>query len=335
MAERIQTRFTEQLGIEVPLICGAMYPCTNPELVAAVSDAGGIGVIQPMSFEFVHRVPLEEGLRRIRQLTDRPIGFNAIVETSVKAYFDRMRRWIDIALEHGVRFFVTALGKPDWVVEQAHAAGAVVYHDVTNRTHALRARDAGVDGLICVNRLAGGHAGKLDPQELHEQLADLGLPLVCAGGIGDEHDFVRALQMGYDAAQLGTRFIATDECQVSPAYKEAIVRARADDVVLTDKLSGVPCAVIRTPELDRAGYRAGPIARWLLRGRRTKHLMRAVYQIRSLWSLRRAATGAASYRNVWQAGKSVERIERVEPAAAVVERFARAAREALGAARAP
>ena len=103
MAE-LETDFTRDVGIEVPLICGAMYPCSNPELVAAASKAGGIGIIQPISMIFVHKHDLREGIRLIRSLTDKPIGFNAIVEKSSKVYEARMRQWIDVALEEGVRF---------------------------------------------------------------------------------------------------------------------------------------------------------------------------------------------------------------------------------------
>src|SRR5690606_9941556 len=146
----------------------------------------------------------------------------------------------DIALDEGVRLFVTALGNPRWVVDKVHARGGVVYHDVTERKWAQKALDGGVDGLICVNRRAGGHAGQQDPRALFESLADLGVPLVCAGGIGDEQAFVEALDIGYAAVQLGTRFIATTECRAHDDYKQAIVRAEANDIVLTERISGVP-----------------------------------------------------------------------------------------------
>jgi nitronate monooxygenase len=322
------TRFTEQVGIEVPLICGAMYPCSNPELVAAVSAAGGIGIVQPISMIYVHGHDLREGLRLIRTMTDRPIGFNAIVEKSVKAYEERMRRWIGVALEEGVRFFVTALGNPRWVVEMVHGAQGTVYHDVTERSWAHKALDAGVDGLICVNDRAGGHAGARAPQELHAELADLGVPLICAGGVGGPQDFVRALEIGYDGAQLGTRFIATEECKTHPEYKQAILDAREEDIVLTVKLSGVPVSVINTPYVERIGTEAGPLARRLLRGRRTKHWMRSFYALRSLRQLKQASLKGSAYRDYWQAGKSVQAIHEIQPAGQLVKQF----RDALAAA---
>ena len=318
----LDTALTRQLGIEVPLICGAMYPCTNPELVAAVSAAGGIGVVQPLSMIFVYRHDLREGFRFIRRLTDKPIGMNVLIERSSKLYLDRMRRYLDIALEEGVRFFVTSLGNPRWVVERVAAVGGVVYHDVTERRWAEKALAGGVHGLIAVNNRAGGHAGPKSAEQLYVELSDLGVPVVCAGGIGNEQEFVAALRLGYAGAQLGTRFIATDECGAHPDYKQAIVAARADDIVLTERVTGVPLAVIRTPYVERIGTKAGPIARWLLRGHKTKHWMRTIYALRSFWKLKQTSS-----KDYLQAGKSVEGIEKVEPAGEIVRRFAAYGRE--------
>ncbi|RMH00941.1 MAG: nitronate monooxygenase [Planctomycetota bacterium] len=322
------TPFTRHAGVEVPLLCGAMYPCSNPELVAAVSEAGGLGVVQPLSLAYVHGHDLRSGLRRIRELTDRPIGFNAIVERSSRRYLERMIAWVGLALEEGVRFFVTALGKPGRVVEMVHGAGGRVYHDVTARRWAEVARDEGVDGLICVNNRAGGHAGTLDAAALFAELADLGLPLVAAGGAGDERAFVELIRLGYAGVQMGTRFIATPECRVHPDYRQAIVAAAEDDIVLTDRLSGVPVSVIRTPLIDRLGPGLGPISRRLLRHPRTKHLMRALLALRSVRRLKRSALRGVGYRDVWQAGRSVAGIHEILPAAEVVRRC----RQALAAA---
>ena len=320
----METAFTRHAGVEIPLICGAMYPCSNPELVAAVSAAGGLGIVQPISLTYVHGHDMRQGLRLIRSLTDKPIGFNALIEASSQRYLERMRRWVDIALEEGVRYFVTALGNPRWVVEAVHAVGGVVYHDVTNRTHALKARDGGVDGLICVNARAGGHAGTTEARELLDELADLELPLVCAGGIGDPQAFREALELGYAACQLGTRFIATHECQAHTDYKQAIVRAQPEDIVHTDKISGVPVAVIKTPYIEKVGTKAGWLARKLLRHPKGKHYMRLYYTLKSIVQLKRANLQGGNYKDYWQAGKSVGGIDAVESAGDVVRRFAAA-----------
>lgn len=315
---------TRDLGIEVPLICGAMYPCSNPELVAAVSEAGGIGVIQPLSLVYVHKYPFLDGLQRIRSLTSKPVGMNVIVEKSSKVYAERMRLYLDQALEAGIRFFVTSLGNPRWVVERAHAAGGKVYHDVTERKWAMKGLEAGVDGLIAVNDRAGGHAGPKSAEILVQELGHLGVPLICAGGVGDEAAFVHALKLGYAGVQVGTRFIATTECTAHEEYKQAIVRADEDDVVLTERVTGVPVSVLRTPYIEKTGTKAGPIARWMLRGRKTKHWMRTIYAAQSLWKLKRSSLRSFSYRDYLQAGKSVAGIDSVEPAGEIVRRWAAA-----------
>ena len=150
-AAPLETPFTRHAGVEVPLICGPMYPCSNPELVAAASEAGGLGVLQPMSLTYVHKHDFREGIRLMRRLTAKPIGMNALIEQSSKIYHERMIRWVDVAIEEGVRFFITSLGKPRWVVDKAHAVGGVGYHDVTEKKWAGEGPDSGVEGVIAVN----------------------------------------------------------------------------------------------------------------------------------------------------------------------------------------
>jgi nitronate monooxygenase len=331
VADTLTTPLTRAAGIEVPLVCGAMYPCSNPELVAAVSEAGGIGIVQPISLTWVHGHDFREGLRLIRRLTSKPIGMNALIEQSSRAYRERMERWIDVALEEGVRFFVTSLGNPRWVVDRVSPAGGVVYHDVTERKWAEKGIAGGVHGLSGVNDRAGGHAGARSAEALLEELAPLGLPVVCAGGVGSEQDFARVLRLGYAGAQVGTRFIATPECRASEAYKRGIVAATEKDIVLTERLTGVPVAVIDTPSVRRLGTKAGPLARYMLRGRRTKHWMRTIYALRSLWALKRGLLRDSPERDFWQAGRSVAGIDRIEPAGAIVRRFAAAWRASAGA----
>ena len=326
----LSTTVTQQLDIEIPIICGPMYPCSNPELVAAASEAGGLGVIQPLSLEKVHGCTFESGLQKIRHLTTKPVGINIIVERSSKRYLDLMYRYLDLALASGIRFFVTSLGNPSRVVEKAHSVGGLVYHDVTERRWALKAVDNGVDGLIAVNERAGGHAGGKSAGDLYAELHDLGLPLVCAGGVGSERGFVEALQMGYGAVQMGTRFIVTEECTASEDYKAAIIKAREEDIVLTERLTGVPVAVIKTPYIEKIGTKAGPLARWMLRGRKSKHWMRMIYSLQSLWKLKKSTFRSFSYRDYLQAGKSAEGVDSVEPVAQIIERFASAAKAGRG-----
>lgn len=299
-----------------------MYPCSNPELVAAVSAAGGMGIVQPIALTYVHGHDFREGLRLIARLAGgRPIGMNALIESSARTYHERMVRWVEVALEEGVRFFVTSLGNPRWVCDRVHAVGGIVYHDVTEAKWARKGVEAGCDGLIAVNARAGGHAGSRTPEALLDELRPFALPLVCAGGIGSADDFARALAMGYAGVQMGTRFIATTECTAHARYKQGIVDAGEDDIVLTERLTGVPVAVINTPYIRRIGTRAGPVARWLLRGRRTKRWMRTLYAARSVLDLKRSNARGDATRDYWQAGRSVAGIHAVEPVAHLLARF--------------
>ena len=329
MNPKLETSLTRDAGISVPLICGPMYPCSNVELVAATSEAGGLGVVQPVTLTYVFKMDFREGLKAIRRITDRPIGMNVLIEGSSNTYRKRMETWIEIALEEVVRFFITSLGKPQWVVDRVSKVGGVVYHDVTERKWAEKALDSGVHGLIAVNRRAGGHAGGRSAYQLLEEVGDLGLPVTCAGGIGRPEEFADALSMGYEGVQMGTRFIATEECRASSAYKRAIVGAEEGDIVLTERLTGVPVAVINTPYVQRLGLKAGPLARRMLKGHKTKHWIRNLYSIKSAWTLKRTAYDEGGATEYWQAGRSVSGIEEILPVSTVIETCAKAAQTRL------
>ena len=319
MSERLK----QQLGIEVPVICGPMYPGSNPELIAAVSEAGGMGVVQPISMTHIYQHDFREGLRLIKSLTDKPFGVNFTLMDGVKVYEERNRKWMNIAIEEGVKFFLTSLGNPKPIVKTAREHGITVYHDVTTRAFAQKAVDAGVDGLNCVNNRAGGQTGQVSPEQMLEELSGLDVPLVCAGGVGDEQDFIRMLEAGYAGVQLGTRFLATRECQVPDNYKQAIVDHGEDDIVWTNKLAGTNSSVIRTPDLERLGLRTGPITSRLLKNRKTKKLARMMLLMRSMQRYKKVALNPG-YDQIWQAGKGIGHIHAVESAGEVVQRFSRA-----------
>ena len=321
----INTRLTKDAGIRYPIICGAMYPCSNPELVSAASEGGGIAILQPVSLTMVHgfdkpnrKEGLRAGIRYIRTLTDKPIGFNALIEKGSEKYIRQMSEWIDIALEEGVLFYVTSLGKPDWVCDKVHAKGGVVYHDVTNRKWAEKGKECGVDGLICVNNRAGGHLGEFSMEEMYVQLSDMGLPLICAGGVGSELELAKALKIGYDGVQMGTRFIATDECTTPQDYKDAIIKAKEEDITWTTKLTGVPISVINNSKLKKNN--SWPIRRLL--DSRFKHRIRVLITAISFWRMRAFSKGKGkSSKDLWSAGKSVETVNSIESATVIMERL--------------
>lgn len=311
--------FTEQLGIRYPIIGGPMYPCSNPELVAAVSEAGGIGVMQPISLTYVHGHEFRQGIQFMRQLTDKPIGMNVLIEKSSKKYQQRMEQWVDVALDEGIRFFVTSLGKPDWIAQQVHSVGGLVYHDVTELKWAEIGLANGVDGLICVNNRAGGHAGAKNAQLLFDELSGLNVPLVCAGGVGDSQSFEQSLNIGYVGCQLGTRFIASNECLATDVYKQSIIRAQASDIVLSERITGIPVSVINTHYIKRGGLKLGWFAKWMLSSKKTKYWMRTFFALKSIWQLKKSALDESGKKDYWQAGKSVASINTIKSCDSIVK----------------
>tara|TARA_B110000116_G_C16755209_1_gene545435 strand:+ start:424 stop:1425 length:1002 start_codon:yes stop_codon:yes gene_type:complete len=322
MNKLINTRLTEQANVEFPIICGAMYPCSNPELVAAAAEGGGMSIMQPVSLTYVHGWDLREGIQYIKTLTDKPIGFNALIEKGSKKYMDRMSDWIDIAIDEGIRFFVTSLGKPDWVCERVHQVGGYVYHDVTNRHWAQKGLDCGVDGLICVNNRAGGHLGPDSMESIYGELSNLKVPLVCAGGIGSKKELVEALNLGYDGVQMGTRFIATTECNTPEDYKDAIVKSSETDIVTTTRISGVPVSVIRSEGFQSENS-------WIvnkLLNSRFKHNIRMFLNLKSIFRLKYLSNGKPSTnlekkKQFYSAGKSVETVENIESATVIMRKL--------------
>lgn len=189
--------------------------------------------------------------------------------------------------------------------------GGIVFHDVTEEKFAQKAIDAGVKGLICVNNTAGGHAGSKSPQELFSSLSKYKVPLICAGGVGGHTTFQKAMEIGYDGVQLGTRMIATKECTAHEDYKRAILNATPKDIVLSEKITGVPVSVINTPYIQSVGTKAGPLTKRLLKHPRAKHWMRMFYSLKSVWQLKKSVQAGSSYKEFYQAGKSVGEIDTV------------------------
>jgi nitronate monooxygenase len=240
-------RFLQDSGATKRIIFGAMYPCSSPRYVGHCSRTGALGEIQPVSFTRIHNYDFQKAVTLIREITGNPFAMNVLLEVKHEAHMSLLTQWCEIAAEGGCRFYITALGDPKEFVIRAHAYGAKVYHKVTSLRHAQKALEAGVDGLIATNSRAGGHLGNHTMEELYTVLAPLGLPLVCAGGIGDEQAFVNALRLGYDAVLIGTRGIASVECEVSQDYKQSLINATAEHVTTTSRVTGIPLSVIDTP----------------------------------------------------------------------------------------
>jgi nitronate monooxygenase len=313
-------QFLADTGTKIPIVCGPMYPGSNPELVAAVSKAGGLGVVQPVALTSLYGHDFREGLQLIKQLTDRPFGVNfTIFGGANKKYHEQMQDWMEISIEEGVKFFLTSLGKPDAVVKTAKEHGIVVYHDVPNKKVALAMRDSGVDGLNCINWRGGGQTGIQAAEQFMEELHDIDIPLICAGGIGNAQDFKQALKLGYAGVQLGTRFLATNECMITDSYKQAIVDSSEQDIVWTNKIAGNNSSVIKTDDIMKGGLQTGPVINYMLRKPKLKKYARMWLMSKGIRNY--SKTAFSDDVKFWQAGKGLGNIKSVESVADVMQEF--------------
>ncbi len=312
--------FLKDTGASIPVVCGPMYPGSNPELIAAVSEAGGFGVVQPLSLTSLYGHDFREGLRLIKSLTDKPFGVNfTIFGGGNKKYHDNNKKWMDISIEEGVKFFLTSLGKPTEIVKIAKKNDIKVYHDVPNKKVALAMVDCGVDGLNCINWRAGGQTGIYSAEKFMEDLKDIKIPLICAGGIGNENDYKKALEMGYSGVQLGTRFLASKECIVTKSYKNAIVNSEEKDIVWTNKIAGNNSSVIKTKDIMSGGLRTGPIINFMLRRPKLKKYARMYLMSKGIKSYSKTAFDDSV--QFWQAGKGVGGIKSIESCADILKNY--------------
>jgi enoyl-[acyl-carrier protein] reductase II len=221
----LRTPVCDVLGIEVPVMQAAIWPATAPELVAAVSEAGGLGSIGSV-FESAESV--QRQIARVRQLTSRPFAVNHVVPLLDDEAFEA-------TLEAEPAVVSLALGDPGDLVEQIHASGAKVIHQVHTVQQARRAAELGVDVVIAQGSEAGGQGMVLGvgAMALIPQVVDgvEPIPVLAAGGIADGRGLAAALVLGAQGANVGTRFLASEEASADNTWKRAILQAQSEDVV--------------------------------------------------------------------------------------------------------
>src|SRR5262244_3328629 len=223
----MKTALCHMLGIEYPIIAAPMGPdLTGPEMVAAVSNAGGLGILQA---QLSAPPRFREEIHRVRALTDKPFGVNLLLHFPVEDH-------VAVCLEERVPVLSLFWGDPTPYVGPAHAAGVIVFHQVGSVPDAQRAAAAGVDVIIAQGVEAGGHvAGEVSTLALVPRIVDAVYPrpVAAAGGIADGRGVVAVLALGAQAAVLGTRFLASSESRAHPHYKEMMLEASEGDTVRT------------------------------------------------------------------------------------------------------
>lgn len=293
------------MNCQYPLIGAPMFLVSNEDMVVAISEAGGVGTFPSLNYRPIERY--KEALQEIKKRTNKPIGVNVIVNQSNKRQFDDLR----IALNAGVELFITSLGNPRTVIQDAHQNGSKVICDVTNLKHALKVQDMGADGVIAVGAGAGGHAGPLSPFVLIPWLKkELSIPIIAAGGIAGGEGLAAALALGASGISVGTRFIASKEAKVQADYKEAILKSTPEDIVLSTRISGTPASVIKTKFIEKRGTDL-PLALRILKDHpRTKKWITPLIHALGAKSLESAAS-KPTWKTVWSAGQTVGLIEEV------------------------
>jgi len=238
----IRTEMTELLGIEHPIILAGMGNVSMAELVAAVSNAGGLGVL---GGGFLPPEELRQEIRNTKAMTDKPFAVDLLVAENMPG----VRELLQVLYEEEVRIFVSGLGNPGALVKEMKAHGMTVVAMIGNTKHARRCAEAGVDALVAQGTEAGGHTGRVATLPLVPAVVDAvrPLPVAAAGGIADGRGLVAALALGASAAVVGTRFVATREARGHEAYKQRIVSATEEDTMVTKAYTGKSCRVIRNP----------------------------------------------------------------------------------------
>ena len=227
----------EQIGIDYPIIQGAMSWVATPSLAAAVSNAGGLGMLgsghEPSEV-------IREAIKETKKMTDKPFGVNVLL---LSPYVDDV---VDVICEEDIKVVTTGAGSPGKYMKRFKEAGVTVIPVVASVALARRMQNEGADAIICEGMEAGGHIGKLTTMTLVPQVVDaVDIPVIAAGGIADGRGMAAAMFLGAAAVQLGTRFVVAHESIAHDTFKQRIIKARDIDTVVTGQITGHPVRVLR------------------------------------------------------------------------------------------
>jgi nitronate monooxygenase len=271
-----------------------MFIISNKEMLLACAEAGILGAMPSLNARTPEK--LRADLEWLRARTDRPFAINMTIRLT-----DPERLMVDVALceEFEVPVWITSYGNPTPFVQRARAKGAAVFHDVINLRHAKKAEAAGVDAVIGVSAGAGGHAGRISPYALVPYLREnLSVPVIAAGAISTGRQIAASFALGAELVYMGTRFITSTECAAQEAYKQMVVDATPEDIVYTDKISGVHANFLRK-------------------------------SLPEDWTPDRTPEGARRWKDIWSAGHGVAEISEVLPIERIVDDIVREYHDAV------
>ena len=297
--------------LKLPVVAAPMFLVSGPKMLIENCKNGVVGTLPALNqrssegFE-EWLIQIEQELAAFEKETGKkaaPYGINLIVHKTNP----RLQADLEICVKHKVPLIITSLGAVKELVDTVHSYGGAVFHDVTNRRHAEKAAEAGVDGLIAVCGGAGGHAGTTNPFALVQEIRSFfDKTLLLAGCINSGSDVAAALQMGADLAYMGTRFINTVESEAVDEYKQMINDCGSKDIVHTPAVSGIPASFMR-PSMEANGYEMDKLGQ--------------PGEVDYGTKLKPVSDEAKAWKTVWSAGQGCAGIEDVVPVADLISRM--------------
>lgn len=313
----MQTKLTQLLNIKYPIIQAPMFLVSNTEMVIEAMKAGIAGCIPALNYRTLSELRAAIKELKAAKVEGGSFGFNLIVNKSNVKYKEQLR----VLCEEGCDFIITSLGSPEETIREAHAVGIKVFCDVTDLHFAQKVENFGADAVIAVNNEAGGHRGNLSPQEIIKALKEnVSIPVISAGGVGCKADVDKMLEYGAEGVSVGSPFIASKEANVTQEYKQACVDYGAEDIVVTERISGTPCTVINTPYVQKIGTKSPWIERVLNKNKKFKKWVKMLRFYIGMKATEKAAQ-QATYKTVWVAGPSIEYTHEILPVKDIVTKL--------------
>ncbi|MCR9202953.1 MAG: nitronate monooxygenase [Halobacteriovoraceae bacterium] len=311
----MKTWLTETFSIKYPIIMAPMFLVSNVEMLIAAADAGITGCTPALNW----RTPeeFEVAMKELKEKCNGPFGINLIVNKSNI----HLKRQIEILEKIPPDYVITSLGSPEETIKKLGPKGVKVICDVVDVQYAKKVESLGADAVIAVNSGAGGHAGPTPASILVPMLQkECNIPVISAGGVGTGAGLLSVMALGAEGVSIGSPFIACIESGVNEAYKDACVDYGADDIVLTSKLSGTPCTVIKTPYVEKIGTDQNFLESVLNKNKQLKKYAKMLTYYKGTKLLEKAAFGA-TYKSVWCAGPSIEFVNKKENVSSIIERL--------------
>ena len=307
----MKSAITELLGIEYPIFFFCLAWIAESTLAAAVSNAGGLGIIAGGSAPIDY---LRDQIRRCKSLTDKPFGVNIMLMSP------NAEELAQLVIDEKVPVVTTGAGNPGKFMAAWKEAGVKVVPVVPSVALAVRMERAGADAVIAEGTESGGHIGENTTMCLVPQVVDaVSIPVIAAGGIADGRGVAASFMLGAQGVQVGTRFLAADECQIHPTYKELVVKAKDTDSVVTGRYTGHPCRNVRTK-----------FAKKLASGEKDGSLTPDEFEQLTLGSLRKAVQDGNLEEGSFLCGAIAGMIKEVKPAKAIIEEMFAQADKLLG-----